>query len=105
MMHCDMHKHLLAWRVYRRLSQEQVGNILGVRHTTIGRWEKGTMRLSTEDLQRLAGVYGTSVKGLMVSPEAEEEVRLLEEFQTIVEGADPEAVRRWMSLGHALKRG
>ena len=62
------------------------------------------MRLSTEDLQRLADVYQTTVRGLMASPESAEQVKLLEEFQDIVEESDPAALRRWLDLGRDIKK-
>lgn len=64
---------------------------MGKRHTTIGRWEAGKMKLSTTDLERLAGIYGVSVAQLQMPPDAAEVVARLSRAQDIMgrlEGAD-----------------
>lgn len=99
-----MHEHLRAWRKLKGLSQEHVANILGVKHTTIGRWERGVMRLSTEDLQRLAHVYGITVAELSQAPEAADLVSRLAQVQDVVEGMSPADFEHWIALGRALKK-
>lgn len=74
------------------------------RHTTIGRWERGEMKLSTSDLQRLADVYGITVTQLISPPEAAELVILLDRAQNIFDSLSPEDRERWLQLGERLKR-
>lgn len=99
-----MWKHLRAWRKYRGLSQEHVANILHKSHTTIGRWELGDMRLTTEDLEALATLYGASVAQLQAPPEAASLVARMERAQAILSELSPEDLERWLAIGESLAR-
>lgn len=81
-----MHTHLRAWRINRKLTLEHVGNVFDVRHTTVSRWEKGEMRVSTADLERLADLYQTSITQLMAPPAAADMVKSLDRFQAAIDG-------------------
>jgi transcriptional regulator with XRE-family HTH domain len=97
-----MKLYLKAWREFRGLSQEQVGNTLGVRHTTIGRWEKGAV-LTTEQLQALAEAYTATVPELMAPPDNADLVRKLTRAQSIIDGMDGAALDHWFAVGEHMK--
>src|ERR1700722_20138453 len=99
-----MWKHLKAWRLFRDLSQERVAAELGKRHTTIGRWERGEMKLSTEDLEALARIYGATVHQVQMPPEAAELVSRLDRAQSIMDSLNPTDLERWLALGESLVR-
>ena len=86
------------------MTQEQVAAELGVRHTTVGRWEKGEMRLSTQDLERLAVIYGATTTQLAAAPAAASDVAILDKLHSIANGMDPAVLARWMAIGEDLKR-
>ncbi|OAZ72403.1 hypothetical protein SRCM100623_00942 [Acetobacter pasteurianus] len=94
-----LHTYLKAWRKHKGLSQEQLGNILNVAHTTIGRWEKGTVPLTTADLERLAATYGISVRQLLMPPEDAKSVENLERAYKVMEGMSSSDIENWLSLG------
>lgn len=100
----SMHQHLRAWRLFRGLSQEQVANMLGKRHTTIGRWERGRMKLSTADLEALSKIYNASVAQLNAPPATADLVKVLDRVQGIVSGMPADVLERWLTLGEDLKR-
>lgn len=93
------HTYLRAWRTYKGLSQEQVGNILSVKHTTIGRWENGKVDISMTDLQRLAAVYQASVTQLMMPPEKADLIQKLDRAMRIIDSMDSKEIDGWLSLG------
>ncbi len=97
-----MHRHLRAWRLYRNLTLEQVGNILGKKQTTVGRWERGLMKISTADLEALAKIYGASMTQLMGLPRAADMVATLDRAQAIIERMDAEALEHWLSVGEKM---
>ena len=99
-----MWKYLKAWRLYRDFSQEQVANALKKRHTTISRWERGEMKLKTEDLQRLAEFYGASVPQLLGPPEVEKLTARMERAQEILALLDEDDLERWLGIGESLAR-
>ena len=47
------------------LSQEQVAELVGVSRQAVAKWEAGTSAPSTENLLRLAGIFGVSVDSLV----------------------------------------
>ncbi len=99
-----MWKHLKAWREFRKLSQEKVAGMLGKRHTTIGRWERGEMKSSTTDLEALARIYGATVSQVQMPPEAAEMVSRLDRTQGILGSLDPGDLEQWLAMGERLLR-
>jgi transcriptional regulator with XRE-family HTH domain len=97
-----MWTHLRAWREFRHLSQERVAEALGKRHTTIGRWERGQMKLSTADLEALASLYGATVHQLQMPPEAADLVARLDRAQAILAGLSKEDLDYWIGMGERL---
>lgn len=100
----SMWKHLRAWREFRDLSQEKVGAEMHKRHSTISRWERGEMKLSTEDLEALARIYGATVHQVQMPPEAAELVARLDRAQSIIDGLSPDDLERWLGIGESLVR-
>ena len=99
-----LHSHLRDWRKHRSLTQEAVAASLGVRHTTIGRWELGKMKLAATDLERLAALYGASVSQLQGPPAAATLIARLDRTQKIVERMSADDLEKWLALGEALIR-
>lgn len=97
-----MHMHLRAWRLHKKMSQEQVANMLGKKHSTVGRWERGLMKLSTADLQALAQIYGVTTSQLAGPPESADLIAILDRMQAIADRVDPEALEPWLQLGERL---
>jgi len=52
--------HLKAWREYRRITQAQLGELVGTTGAVISLLESGDRRLSDKWLRKLAPVLGTS---------------------------------------------
>ena len=100
-----MHEHLRAWRKYRQMTQEQVGDLLGVRHTTVSRWERGLMQLSTSDLTALAALYRARVSQLLAHPGSADLVEKLDRAQAIIDSLDSDELDHWLAIGVALAKG
>ena len=81
-----------------------MANIVRKKHTTIGRWERGKMKLSTADLQALADIYGATVPQLMGPPSAAGLIAVLDRAQEIADGLDVATLEQWLALGETLKR-
>jgi len=86
------------------MTLEQVGHALGKRHTTVGRWEKGEMKLSTQDLESLASLYAATPSQLLAPPASAEMVELLDRVQSILSGMDADTRSQWLALGDKLTR-
>jgi len=63
------HTHLRAWRLFRGLTQATAAARLGVKGSTLSRWERGGLAPRTDDLERLANAYATTVTALMSPPQ------------------------------------
>jgi len=94
----NVHQHLKTWRKKKGLSQEQSANILGIEHTTLGRWENGKVALNTEQLQELARAYGITVVQLLSPPEEADMVARLERVQRAFDSMDSSDAESWLSL-------
>ncbi len=60
---------LRYWRDHAGLSQEQLGNRIGRHWQTVQRWEKGRARISEEDQEKLAALFGITTYELLLGPE------------------------------------
>lgn len=99
-----VHKYLRAWRKHVGLSQEQLGNILGVDHTTVGRWERGTVPLTSEQLERLAHAFMATPAQLLVDPMEASAVEKLQEVYDIMQAMDEATLAQWLDLGRKLSK-
>jgi transcriptional regulator with XRE-family HTH domain len=99
-----MHAHLRAWRRMRGLSLKQVAEALGKSHTTVSRWEQGTVPLTLTDLERLASQYGCTPSQLASDPANAGLIARLDRTQKIVETMDEEKLEHWLSIGESLSK-
>lgn len=98
-----MHTHLRAWRKTKNLSLPAVAERLGVAHTTVGRWERGEVPLTTRDLEDLATIYGITRRQLEFSPTAAEMIAFLDRAQHIIEDMPAVDLERWLAIGESLR--
>lgn len=98
-----LHLHLEGWRKQRRLSQEQVANLLGTHKSTISRWENGERSLDLADLERLASIYGVEPVALLLAPGNLDLARWLGEAKAILEVIPEEAAKAWLATGNFLR--
>lgn len=52
-------------RIQKRMSQKQLGEMLGVTYQTVSRWENGAMLPTTENLIKLSDILGVSTDFLL----------------------------------------
>jgi transcriptional regulator with XRE-family HTH domain len=71
---------------------------------TLAKWETGESRVTVEDLELLAKVYGVSADRLFFPPSDTETPALLKEAHSIITGRDPEAVKAWLAAGQFLPK-
>ena len=62
------------------------------------------MKLSTQDLESLATLYGASPSQLLAPPASAEMVELLDRVQSILSDMDAETRSQWLALGDKLRR-
>jgi transcriptional regulator with XRE-family HTH domain len=76
-------------RAHKKLSQTELGNLVGLHYTHVSRYERGVARPSADTLKKLAEVFGVSTDYLLdgSAHEAAESVvedrELLRQFQEI----------------------
>ena len=95
----DIQQFLRAWRNRKGLSQEQVGNKLGLAKSTIHRWETGARAVDLSDLQRLAALYDVDPVCLLLSPDDAALAARLTRAKAVISSATPEAADRWLATG------
>lgn len=69
---------------------------------TVAKWESGENRVTVEDLELLAQIYGVTADRLFFAPGDDRTPVLLAEAHKIITGADPEAVKAWLASGAFL---
>lgn len=69
--------HLKAWRKFRCLNQQQLGERAGIDHSTISRLETGAMDLTRETASKLATALFITVPDLFRDPTEPNDARLL----------------------------
>ena len=100
----SMNQHLREWRLHRNMTLEQVANILGRKHTTIARWEKGEIAIKDSDIESLARLYAATPEQLLVSPADADEVARLSRANAIMSKLDADDLDEWFRIGERLAR-
>jgi transcriptional regulator with XRE-family HTH domain len=103
-------QHLRAWREILSLSRSAVvakmsdisENTYTLDQATLAKWETGETRVTVEDLDLLAKVYGVSPDRLFFAPGDRETPELLRQAHEIITSRDPEAVKRWLASGQDM---
>lgn len=85
----QMHERLKALRESKGLTQEQVGEVLGVKKATINKYEQGEIQnIKRSNIKKLADLFGVSPTYLMCledNGQSGEEKRLSEEVHILEE--------------------
>ena len=97
-----MHDHLRAWRLFRRLTQAELGARLGVNQTTIQRWENGKVALSAKDLASLARALEVSIPQIVTPPGEAAMVARLTRTQEVAAKMDDDTFAAWIALAEKL---
>ena len=104
--------YLRAWRETLGLSRPAVVNkllmlaeaVAPIDQATLAKWETGESRVTVEDLELLAKVYGVTADRLFFPPSDTATPALLKEAHSIITGRDPEAVKAWLASGQFLPK-
>ena len=109
----DLHDHIAAkikdlrvnYNSGEGLSQESLASHVKVSTNTISRWETGTYRPSTKDLERLARFFGVPINAFfpseMVAEEEDENLKALLRAARQLHPADLEELRKYAEFRKA----
>lgn len=93
-------------RVTRRMTQTELGNKIGVKHSTIAGYEQGTSRPSSAIIGKLASVFGVEPEHLyeIEPPEPKQEIQPEQdtEVSLILAQTNQALVQHLIELGRAL---
>jgi len=100
---------LRIWRKSRKLTLEALAEQTGYAVSTLHGWEKGHREVGTEDLVRLAAVYGVHPAALLMAPEeANPKVDRMIRASGLAERLGSQSAEQWLAIGETLasdKRG
>lgn len=96
-------KHLAAWRIARDMTLEEAAEKLDVAHTTVSRWERGELPISSRRLVDLCRLYTVTPAQLLISPEEAQAEARLAEIRALLDGIDPEAYDHLKYVAARLK--
>lgn len=94
--------HLEAWRTHRGLTQEEAAEKLGVVHTTVGRWERGTMAITSASLVDLCRLYEVTPQQLLAPPASASTINRAEQIQRLVDGMDDEGFEHLLFIAKRI---
>lgn len=109
----DLHEHIAAkikdlrvnYNSGEGLSQESLATHVNVSTNTISRWETGTYRPSTKDLERLSRFFGVSINAFfpseMVGEDEDENLKALLRAARQLHPADIEELRKYAEFRKA----
>jgi transcriptional regulator with XRE-family HTH domain len=97
-----LHIHLRAHRKRRRLTLEKVAAEMGIAKNTLSEKENGIKRITLDELERLAEIYGCSPLALLMAPDDGPRADAIREAADIARTRDEGALRNWLSMGQHL---
>lgn len=97
---------LRLWRKSRKLTLEGLAEQTGYAISTLSGWEKGDREVGTDDLIRLAKVYGVHPAALLMAPgDAGPKVARMIRASGLAEQMDDKAAEQWLGIGATLAEG
>lgn len=93
---------LRKWRLYRDLTQEQVGNIVGVGFQAVHKWEVGKTPVNLEILKLLAKAYNTTPDALLFDPSEGELVERMRRAHGVLKTLPSDQADQWLGVGAAM---
>jgi transcriptional regulator with XRE-family HTH domain len=97
-----LHIHLRAHRKRRRLTLEKVAAEMGIAKNTLSEKENGIKRITLDELEKLAEIYGCSPLALLMAPDDGPRAEAMREAADIARTRDPQALQDWLSMGKHL---
>lgn len=91
-------------RLKANLSQQALGNMLGVSAVAVGKWERGQTQPDITTLTRLADIFGTTIDDLCghAAPEAPAEDSSIRIMTRAFRQLTPEEQEKYIAVGRAL---
>lgn len=93
---------LRKWRLFRGLTLEQVGNMVGVGPQAVHKWEVGKSPVDLDTIKLLAQVYGISPAALLHDPDAGELVERMQRASEVLRSLPAEKADQWLGVGAAM---
>jgi transcriptional regulator with XRE-family HTH domain len=97
-----LHYFLRAWRKSRKLTLEQLANMIGSKVSTIQGWEVGARAMDLKDLEKLAAYYGVPAAALLEAPPGSADMERLRRAARIVRDAPADVAEDWLRMGERL---
>lgn len=97
--------YLKEWRDAHGLTLVQLGSRLGKHFTTIQKWESGGNAVDTNDMQRLADVYGVHPAALFFHPNEKSAAERLQKAHQILSDMTEEQAEHWLKTGKMMGGG
>ena len=96
--------YLRPWRKKLGWSQMRLANELGTTHTTIGRYEKGTLKVDDATFANIARVYGITEAELSAHPDDAVRAREMHRIMIAVRELDEVALRALADMAERLPK-
>ncbi|MBX9697896.1 MAG: helix-turn-helix domain-containing protein [Acetobacteraceae bacterium] len=94
---------LRLWRKSRKMTLDQLAEQTGYAVSTLSGWETGEREVGTEDLVRLAAVYGVHPAALLMAPEeASPKVARMIRASGLAERLGDQPAEQWLAIGETL---
>jgi transcriptional regulator with XRE-family HTH domain len=94
--------HLLAWRRKMDKTQQWLAGALGVDHSSVLRWERGTAGVDDATFKAIANAYGITVAELSAPPCQSGKARELDRLMRAVREMDEEGLRALATMAERL---
>lgn len=95
--------YIRAWRAHRRLTLEQVANILDLATNTLSDKELGKRPVTTAELAKLAKVYDCEPWMLLAVDPASPALDQLQKVVAAFKEMSPEEVNAWLAVASAMQ--
>lgn len=93
---------LRKWRLFRGLTLEQVGNIVGVGPQAVHKWEVGKSPVDLDILKLLAQAYGTSPEALLMEPHQGSLVERMRRAHEVLTKLPADQAEQWLGVGAVM---
>lgn len=94
--------YLREWRNSLGLSLTQASATIGVHFTALQKWEKGTRKVGSKELRRIARAYGIDEIALYYHPDDRDAAARARRALLILGDMDPQTAEQWLRLAETM---
>lgn len=97
-------RHIKPWLKYRRLTQRQLADRLGMSEPAVSKWLRGIQGMSVAQFMQIASILEASPDELLFAPPEAQKATRYRKAAEIAHDLDESELEAWIAVGNAMRK-